>query len=140
MPVAYAFFDAPALICIRYEGHINADELIEAGTQFGREMTEYVNYPHFFDFSKVTGYTIDHTKLMSFMALLADIYTAGRAEQLFVFYAPPGPSAELAQMARRPWEGNSKIIIRVAETRSHACDILGCSQKDLREHLDDFTT
>jgi len=140
MPVEYAFFDDPALICIRYDGHIFADDLIDAATRFSREMAEYSCHPHFFDFSKVTGYTIDHTKFMSFMALLADIYPTRRDEQLFVFYAPPGAPAEMAEMARRPWEGNCQILIRIAETRAHALDILGGSRHQLRDHLAAFTS
>lgn len=140
MPIEYAFFDDPALICIRYCGHIIADDLIEAATQFGAEMTEFSSHPHFFDFSRVTGYTIDHPKFMSFMALLADIYPADGNEQLFVFYAPPGAPAEMAELARRPWEGNSRILIRVTEERSHAADILGGAQQELRNHLESFTS
>jgi len=118
---------------------MDADQLIDAAKRFATEPDLKNGVPHFFDFSKVTGYNIDFTKFLAFMANLSDIYPEGHGEQLFVFYAPPGKPAEMAEMARRPWEGSKSILIRVAQTQEQAFDILGGERSDILAYINTFT-
>ncbi|WP_281954849.1 hypothetical protein [Pseudophaeobacter arcticus] len=136
MPIDYKFFNDPALVFIRYYGHITADELIEASQRFALEPDFVPGQPHFFDMSQITSYDIDFPKFLAFMANLAEIYPSGECEQLFVFYAPEGKPAEMADMARKPWEGSSSIFIRVAHTRDQAFDILGGERSDVLAHIE----
>ncbi|MCF2903755.1 hypothetical protein L0666_02045 [Octadecabacter sp. CECT 8868] len=94
---------------------------------------------HFFDFSRVSSYDIDYPKYLAFMAQLADIYPQNIGEQLFVFYAPEGPAAEMAEMARRPWEWSKTTIIRTAFTLDNALHILGGRREDLIELVDSLS-
>ena len=89
-----------------------------------------------YDFSKISSYEVDYPLFNKFMAKLADIYPPEVGQQLNVFYAPPGPPAEMAEMARVPWEGSSKILIRTAETQEQAFDILGWSRPDVVAHME----
>ncbi|MDO6733065.1 hypothetical protein Q4555_00185 [Octadecabacter sp. 1_MG-2023] len=136
MPIDYQFLSNPSLAFIYYQGHITADDLICAATRFAKEPTLEPGLPHFFDFSRVASYDIDYPKYFAFMAQLADIYPQEDGEQLFVFYAPEGPPAEMAEMARKPWEGSKTAIIRAAFTLNEALDILGGPRADLVSLID----
>lgn len=135
MPVEYKFFTDPALTFLRYHGHIHVDELIIAAKRYAKEPQAGKPQPHLFDLSRVTSYDFDFTKLATFMAQLADIYPTSGGEQLFVFFAPPGKPAEMAEFARRPWEGSSTILIRVVQTSEQAFDILGGTRSDVINHM-----
>lgn len=139
MAIEYKFLDNPALVFIQYHGHITADDLLASATRFADEPALQPNVSHFFDFSRVTSYDIDFTKFLSFMAKLADIYPQGKGEQLFVFYAPEGKPAEMAEMARRPWEGSKSTFIRVAHTLDGAFDILGGPRDDVLAQINALT-
>lgn len=136
MPIDYAFFTDPPLAFIRYHGHIVVDELINAANKFALEEENVPGLPHFFDFSRVTSYKLDYTKFLGFMARLSEIYPPDAEEQMFVFYAPSGKPTEMAELARRPWEGSGTILIRVAQCQQQAFDILGGDRPDVRKYME----
>ncbi len=139
MPVEYAFFTNPQLNYIRYHGHVTLDEITNALQQFSREPALEHGQPHFFDFSQITSYEINYPKFLKFMAKLVDIYPSSGGEQLNVFHAPSGPPAEMAEMARKPWDGSETILIRITHTREQAFDILGGVRHDLLAHIKALT-
>ncbi|WP_049834560.1 hypothetical protein [Octadecabacter temperatus] len=135
MPVEFEIFTDPTLVYIRYHGHVKTAEIMEALTQFAPRGAALAGQTHFFDFSKITSYEVDYPLFFKFMAKLLDIYPPEVGQQLNVFYAPPGPPEEMAEMARNPWEGSSKILIRTAQTQEQAFDILGWPRPDVVAHM-----
>ncbi|WP_093994906.1 hypothetical protein [Octadecabacter ascidiaceicola] len=136
LPVDYEIFADPTLVYIRYYGHVKTAEIMDALTRFASSYAHLAGQTHFFDFSKITSYEVDYPLFFKFMAKLTDIYPAEVGQQLNVFFAPPGPPAEMAEMARNPWEGSDKILIRTAQTQEQAFEILGWPRPDVVAHME----
>ena len=50
MPVDFEVFTDPTLVYIRYHGHVQTAEIMEALTQFAAEGAHLAGQTHFFDF------------------------------------------------------------------------------------------
>lgn len=135
MPVDFEIFTDPTLVYIRYHGHVQTAEIMDALTRFAATNAHLAGQTHFFDFSKISSYDVDYPLFFKFMAKLADVYPSEAGQQFNVFYAPPGPPSEMAEMARNPWEGSDKILIRTAQTQEQAFDILGWTRPDVLAHM-----
>jgi hypothetical protein len=139
MPVEFEIFTDPTLVYIRYYGHVKTEEIMDALTQFAAEGAHLAGQTHFFDFSMITSNEFDYPLFFKLLAKLADVYPAEVNQQLNVFYAPPGPPAEMAEIVRNSWGGSNKILIRTAQTQEQAFDILGWSRPDVVAHMASLT-
>lgn len=140
MPVSYAFFDEPPLIYIRYSGHVTAEEIKDVVHRFAKEPFHAPNQPHLIDLSSVDSYGTDYAEYFSLHALLLDLYPKKNGEQFMVFHAPPGVPAELGALLSKPWDSTDHVLLRLAETREQAFDILGGMRRDVATYIQDLET
>jgi len=135
LPFSYKIFQDPLLVYIRYYGRVELPDVAKALSQFSSEVSNYHRQPHFLDFSRVTDYNVDYTEFFKLMGELAEAYPMSRGEHLFVFYAPEGPPADLAEILCKPFLDSPTLIVRTARTLEHAFDILGQQRPEIMTQM-----
>lgn len=124
MPTALTVLPHYGLMYVRYSGHATAAEAIEA-------FQEYLDHPdyapgqkHLIDFTEVTGFEGDYTKLMELQARLVDTVMDGQ-QALFVYCAPTPLTQQMSQHSVTAWKDIKKVVVRVLTTEAEAMDVVG---------------
>ena len=88
------------------------------------------------DVSRVTGVEKNYFGLLQMQAQIVDSIAPKGSERLVIFYAPGKAGQEMAQLARKSWEGLNSVIILVQDDEAAALALLGIPQTRLATLLE----
>jgi len=86
---------------------------------------------HVVDLRALTGYEQDFARFFALQARFAELLPPDGGEMLVVFVAPTRMSQDMAELARRTWQGLSVVAMRVLEDLDQALELLGATQAEL---------
>lgn len=87
----------------------------------------------FCDLSAVTGVERNFPELLKMQAKIVEEMGPAGPELLVMFYAPTRAGQELAQMARKSWEGLDSVIVLIQETEADALAVLGLPETSIAD-------
>jgi len=109
MPVSLCIRPDLGLMFVNFTGHAKAAEAVEAFEGY-RKHPAYANgQKHLIDFSGVTSFEGDFTKLMELQAKLLDALPPEH-QALFVFCAPTPLTQQMAQLSVNAWAGTDRVV------------------------------
>ena len=88
------------------------------------------------DLSAVTSYDRDFANLMAVQARKADLFIGGETQTLLVYFAPEGPSQDLARLSQRSWDAVDGVIAMVQHDEGEALALLGQPERSLAALLE----
>ena len=124
MPVTLSVHPALGLAFISYSGHAKAAEALDALAQYQQHPDYASGQKHLIDFSNVTSFEGDFTKLMELQAKLLEAFPHDH-QVLFVFCAPTPLSQKMAQLSVNAWVGTNKVVTRLLDSEAAAMDVVG---------------
>lgn len=131
MPVHFKILPQRNLVVFTYFGHVAFQEVSDVVAAAARHPDHRTGMRQLCDVSRVTGVERDFPALMKMQARIAeDLHPQGR-ETLVLFYAPTPVGKDIAQMARRSWEGLDSVIVLVQEQESEALALFGLPETSL---------
>lgn len=119
-----------------YSGHVTFAEALAAVTAVTRHPDHHDTMRQLCDLSGVSGVERGFTALMQTQARMAESLLPASGERIVVFYAPTAAAQQLAQMARKSWDGLDEVLVRVVEREDHALTLLGLKQTEISELFD----
>ncbi|MFN3642385.1 MAG: hypothetical protein ACK4TB_05595 [Gemmobacter sp.] len=125
MTVSIRTLPRHGLVVVRYAGLATVADTLAAAAEAMRDPAYALAPRHLVDVTRITGYERDFPAFFAMQARLADHVPAGRGELIVAYAAPTRAGQEMAQMARKSWEGSGPVIIRVAPDIAGALDMLG---------------
>lgn len=139
MPVAFEILPSLNLVHVRYDGFADLASTAKAAEACSQHPDFQPDLPHYFDLSGATGFEHDFVGFFAMQAKLAEMYTPFGSELFVVFNAPDGPAREMAELARKSWDGVPQIVLRIVQTEAEALALLGLSPTALAEHISPTT-
>jgi hypothetical protein len=131
MPVHFKILPQRNLVVFTYFGQVAFQEVSDVVAAAARHPDHRMGMRQLCDVSRVTGVERDFPALMKMQARIAeDLHPEGR-EMLVLFYAPTPVGKDIAQMARRSWEGLNSVIVLVQEQESEALALFGLPETSL---------
>ena len=124
MPASITVIPELGLMLAVFTGHTKASEAVAAFEAYQNHADFAAGQKHLIDFSGVTSFEGDFTKLMELQARLLE---AVHAEQqvLFVYCAPTTLTQRMAQHSVNAWKTTTKIVTRILETEIAAMEVIG---------------
>jgi len=80
------------------------------------------------DLSGVESVEQDFFALMQTQARMAEHLVPRQGEKIVVFYAPHATARQMANMARKSWDGLDQVLVRVVAREDQALALLGLKQ------------
>jgi hypothetical protein len=87
------------------------------------------------DLSRVTGVERNFPELLKMQARFVETLLPAGRDLLVTFYAPTRAGQELAQMARKSWQGLEALVVLIHEDEAEALALLGLRERSLSELL-----
>ena len=124
MPVTLCIRPDVGVMFVNFSGHATAAEAVAACKDYQDHPDFSAGQKHLINFSDVTSFEGDFTKLMELQAKLLDGLTDDQ-QVLFVFCAPTPLSQQLAQYSVNAWKDSDKVIARLLDSEVAAMDVVG---------------
>lgn len=135
MPVTYAIRPAWNLILFRYHGEVTFHESVAVVEAAASDPMARAGMRHLCDLSDVTGVERDFLALLRMQAQMAESLHRPGPEQVVVFFAPTPAGQQLAEMARRSWEGLDSVIVLLQTCEAEALALLGIKASKISDML-----
>jgi len=124
MPAKVTMLPKLGVMWAKFHGHVKASEAVAAYRDYQHHPDYAGGQKHLIDFTDVTGFEGDFTKLMELQArLLETVHEEQQA--LFVFCAPTPLTQRMAQHSVNAWKDNHKVVTRLLDTEAAAMDVIG---------------
>ncbi|EKD60758.1 MAG: hypothetical protein ACD_54C00567G0001 [uncultured bacterium] len=88
------------------------------------------------DLSRVTGVERDYLALLRMQAKIVESLYTPESELVVLFYAPQRAGREMAQMARKSWEGLNSVLVLILDREAQALAVLGLPEMSLQALAD----
>lgn len=131
MSVSFRIYPERGLVFVRYEGFLRLKDTLGAFAEYARHPDCRPGQKQLVDFTRVTGYEKDFTRLMEVQAHKVDVFAAEGAETLMVYVAPHQLSKELARLVLRSWEPFDSVVALIQEDEADALELLGQPERGL---------
>lgn len=131
MPVTYSILPQRNLAVFTYWGEVKLCEPAAVVAAATAHPSYCDGMRQLCDVSRVTAVEHDAPALLKLHAHLADSLLARPHELVVVFYAPTQVGQEIAEMARRSWDGVSSVIVLVMVDEAEALAVLGLPETSL---------
>jgi len=131
MSVSFRIFPERGLVVVRYQGYAYLDDTLAAFGDYARHPDRKPGQKQLVDFSGVTGYEKNFTKLMETQARKVDVFAAEGAETLMVYFAPTPLARDLARLVLRSWEPFDSVVAMIQEDEANALELLGQPERSL---------
>lgn len=132
MPVSFRILPEHNLVLVTYTGIASLAESMS-------KMAECAQHPdfrpwmrHCVDLSGVTDHEHDFVGFFALQAKAIEMFPHSMDMQL-LFVAPSRIGQELANMARRSWEGLDRVSVQIAQDEDAALSMLGIAGQRLAE-------
>ncbi len=135
MTVNFKILSKINLVHIKYVGFADFASTLSAARACTNDPRFSPSLPHFFDLGDVTGFEQDFAGFFAMQAELANTYPPEENDHLGVYFAPDGPAREMAELARKSWDGVPHMVLRILDDYDLALGVLGLSRADLEMHL-----
>ena len=135
MLVSFQILSDISLVHVKYRGFADFASTLAAAQACTEDPAFTPELPHFFDLGDVTGFEQDFAGFFAMQAQLAAVYPPKETDHLGVFYAPVGPAREMAELARKSWDGVPHMVLRILDDNDQAIAVLGLSRDDRAAHL-----
>lgn len=133
MSVQYQVLPRLNLAIFVYSGHVTLAEALAAVAAVARHPDHHDTMRQLCDLSGVTGVERNFPALMQTQARMAEDLLPKRGERIVVFYAPHRAAQQLANMARKSWDGLDQVLVRVVEREDQALALLGLKHTAIAE-------
>jgi hypothetical protein len=137
VPITYTILPDRGLVYVRYTGIV---DFAETGALFAAYLRDPAYRPgqkQLIDFSAVTGFDSDYTRLMAVQAKKAESFVLPGTETLIVYYAPTPETFRIARFALHSWEDAPGVIVRVLTEPAAIRAFLGLPEGSLAALLED---
>ena len=136
MPVSFKILPRRNLVLFRYSGMVTLQESGEIVAKAAAHPDHRAGMRQLCDLSAVTGVERDFPALLRMQARMAEDLHSRSGDLFVVFYAPTPIGQDMAQMARKSWEGLNSVIVLVQNRESDALALLGLPETSLAALLD----
>ncbi len=133
MPVSYKILPARNLVLFTYSGMVGIEESLQAVMEATAHPDHRDDMRQLCDLATVTGVERDFPALLKMQAKMLESMHRAQSERLVLFFAPTRPGQELAQMARKSWEGLNSVLVRVLDSEAQALAILGLPERSFAD-------
>lgn len=125
MPVTFKVLPRRNLVLFTYSGLVGLQESMEVVAAATRHPDYRPTMRQLCDLSRVTGVERDFPALLRMQAKIVEsLYTPG-SELMVLFYAPGRAGREMAQMARKSWEGLNSVLVLILDREPQALAVFG---------------
>jgi hypothetical protein len=131
MPVTYKVLPERNLIVFNYWGDLTPAEAQAAVVEAMQHPMAKSTMRHLCDVSRVTAIERDHVGMMKMQSRIIESLELNSQDVMVVFYAPTKTGLQIAQMARKSWEGLDRAIVLVQQTEAGALALLGLPDHSL---------
>lgn len=133
MPVTFQLVPRRNLLVARYSGLAGVEETVVAAEAASRLPGFHPGMRHLVDLAGITDYERDFVAFFRMQARLGETYARVPAELVISYYAPTRIAHEMAQLARRSWEGLDLAVIRIFDTEEAALGFLGVPETGIAQ-------
>lgn len=133
MPASFQILQHRRLALFTYAGFVTISEAQTAICDCWEHPKHHPSMRQFCDLSAVTGVERNFPELLKMQAKIAEEMGPAGPELLVMFYAPNRAGQELAQMARKSWEGLDSVIVLIQETEADALAVLGLPEASIAD-------
>lgn len=135
MALSFQILKSLDLVYVKYIGFVELDASLKTFAEYAAHPDCRPGQKQLIDLAQVTDLERDFTKIMKHQAQKADVFTAGTAETVVVYYAPTEIAQRMAQIAARSWEDVEGIICVILEDEAQALAVLGLAHNSIAEML-----
>lgn len=135
MPASFQILPQRNLALFTYSGFVTLAEALAVVTDFGRHPDHQPWMRQFCDLSAVTGVERNFPELLKMQARFVETMLPAGRDLLVAFYAPTRAGQELAQMARKSWDGQKALVVLIHEEEAEVLALLGLRERSLSELL-----
>jgi hypothetical protein len=131
MSVQFKIFPDWNLLVFTYSEHVTYQESSEVVAAATTHPAHRKGMRQLCDVSQVTSVERNFPKLMKMQAKMAEDLALQAPELFVIFYAPNRAGRQLAEMARRSWEGLDSVIVLVHDREANVISTLGLPEMTL---------
>lgn len=136
MPVEFTILPQHNLALFTYSGLVTFQDSANVVAAAAAHPNHSPSMRQICDVSRVTGVEKNYFALLQMQAQIVDSIAPKGSERLVIFYAPGKAGQEMAQLARKSWEGLNSVIILVQDDEAAALALLGIPQTRLATLLE----
>lgn len=125
MPVSFKVLPRRNLVLFTYSGMVGLQESMEVVAAATRHPDYRQTMRQLCDLSQVTGVERDFPALLKMQARIVESLYTPESELVVLFYAPGRAGREMAQMARKSWEGLNSVLVLILDRESQALAVFG---------------
>ena len=131
MPVTFKILPRRALVLFTYSGMVGLQESLDAIAACVRDPDYRSSMRQLCDMSAVTGVERDFPALLKMQAKIVESLQPAENDLVVLFYAPGRAGREMAQMARKSWEGLNSVLVLILDRESQALAVFGLPDDSL---------
>jgi hypothetical protein len=110
---------------------VTLDEALGAVAAASQHPDNRPRLRHLCDLTAVTGVERDFPQLFAMQAKFLEHLDLSQGEMIVAFLAPTPAGQEMAQMAKRSWEGLNAVIVLVHDNEAETLALLGLPETTL---------
>ena len=131
MPVTFRILPRRNLVLFTYAGMVGLQESLEAIASCTRDPEYRADMRQLCDLSAVIGVERDFPALLKMQAKMVECLQPAENDLVVLFYAPGQAGQEMAQMARKSWEGLNSVLVLTQDNEAQALAMLGLPERCL---------
>ncbi len=135
MPASFQILPQRNLVLFTYSGFVTLAESLAVVSDCGRHPDYQPWMRQLCDLSLVTGVERNFPELLKMQAQFVETLLPAGRDLLVAFYAPTRAGQELAQMARKSWDGLHALVVLIHADEAEALALLGLRERSLSELL-----
>ncbi len=129
MPVKFSILPHRALILFTYSGAVGLQESLDAVAACSAHPSYSPELRQLCDLTRVTSVERNSVKLLNMQAKVAENLRPGSTDLIVLFLATTPAGQQLAQSARRSWEGLNSVIVLIHDREDEALAMLGLPER-----------
>ena len=131
MPVTFKILPRRALVVFTYSGMVGLQESLDAIAACVGNPNYRSSMRQLCDLSAVTGVERDFPALLKMQAKMVESLQPAESDLVVLFYAPSRAGQEMAQMARKSWEGLNSVLVLTQDNEAKALALLDLPERSL---------
>ena len=121
------------LAVFAYVGHITFAEAQAAVSEVARHPDHHDTMRQLCDLAGVESVERNFLALMQTQARMAEHLIPPQGERIVVFHAPHAMAQQVAHMARKSWDGQDQVLVRVVDREEQSLALLGLKAASIRD-------
>lgn len=135
MSVSYRILKSRGIVYVRYQGMVRIRESMELFGEYAQHPDCRPGQKQFVDLSEVTDVERDYSKIMEMQAMKTDVFMAGGAQPIIIYFAPTETARAMAGLIIKSWEPFSSVVPLIIEDEAEALNILGLEEQSIAQLL-----